>query len=186
MGNFLSPLSPVQPGVVEVKEALGPSQFDLELYRTGERYRGKEGAQGIRGILHINATSPHQSFCYTVERGDGYKHLPPGEYDCEFGFWTHKGVRIKAIRVLGEYSRGNHPESRGRIYFHPANWPHQLEGCIACGLEPSSTGVQKSRDCYVALFEELGGWEQYKPLKLLVHPSRTSLPKGVEPLRVRG
>lgn len=186
MDNLITPESPQKDGVVEHIHVHEPSKFDLEFYRTGETFRGKEGAQGIRGILVTNPTSVHQAYCFTVERGDNYKHLPPGDYDIEFGYWTHKGVRIKAIRVLGEYSRGSHPESRGRIYFHPANWPHQLEGCIACGLEGGKYGVVKSRDCYVGLFTALGGWEHHKAMRLRVHKKGTPLPKGIRRLTVRG
>ena len=47
-------------------------------------------------------------------------------------------------RDLGVTLHG--PSTRTYIYFHAANWPHQLQGCIAPGLElhPDTWGVAKS------------------------------------------
>ena len=159
----------------------GPSQFDLVLYRTGEVYRHPRGAQGIRGKLITNPRSSLMMTFDTLERGDNYKHLPTGEYDCEFAYWSYRYKdqikRVKAIRVLGEYSRGNHPDSRGRIYFHPANWPHQLKGCIAVGLDTSDKGVKGSRDALLTVFDQLGGYTggfDVRPIRLLVRLPTTS------------
>lgn len=164
--------------MIHENDIQGPPLYDLILFRTGETFRHPRGAQGIRGQLIVNPRSPMSFTCHTLERGDGRKHLPEGEYQCEFGYWTtKKGLRIKAIRVLGAYSVGRHEESRGRIYLHPANWPHQLEGCIAVGLSTTPNGIKGSTAALLSVFDHLGGWTNHEsagppgtiePLRLLV------------------
>lgn len=117
--------------------------------RTGEVFRDTEGVEGRRLKITIGDKS-----WPAIERGGRYKWLRPGLYDVEFGYWTSSsGRRYKAIRVLGAYSQG-------RIYIHPANWPRQLTGCIAPGLEASAHGVHKSRPAIVEIFEALGGFRE--------------------------
>jgi len=112
--------------------------------------------EGVRGQLYFDSLSMP-----TIERLRG-KNLPDGWYDCEMGWWTGKqGQRGRAIRVLGDYSEG-------RIYLHPANWPHQVTGCIAVGLTETLYGVGWSQAALGALYLAMGGWEEKKPFRLEV------------------
>jgi hypothetical protein len=132
----------------------------MRLTRTDERIEYEldgESIEGVRGILTIGSVS-----FFTVERGNGYKHLRPDTYDCECAWWTSKaGRRLRAIRILGEYSRG-------RIYIHAANHPHQLEGCIAPGMRIIDHGVEQSWMALTKIFEALGGWEEGRRFTLEV------------------
>lgn len=60
------------------------------------------------------------------------------------------------------------------IMFHPANWPHELKGCIAPGVNyavmRNKQGVTSSRDAFTDLMDELNDNEtwllqvrQYRP-----------------------
>lgn len=142
----------------------------LNLRRTGERFIGRKNAEGIRGTIKTGSL-----MLPTIERGDNYRHLPRGWYDCICDYWVHTAtssngtsviMRIKAIRVLGDYSKGSH--SKPRILIHPANWPDQLEGCIAAGSERSILGVSRARDAILDIFDAIGGWEQDKKIRLYV------------------
>ncbi len=132
----------------------------LTIERTGEVFLDRKGVEGKRlwvtlGPLRVPA----------IERGEGYKWLRPGLYDCELGIWTSsKGTQARAIRVLGSYSRG-------RIYLHPANQPHQLSGCIALGLMMFPFGVLSSRTAVQRLINALGGWHEGFKFKMEVKGS---------------
>ena len=133
---------------------------------------------GRRGLLTIGPS------CWpTVERWDVDTRLTPDRYTCEFGWWTAKnGARSKAIRILLTavqferiYSAERRAElaflgarARGRIYVHPANYPHQLEGCIAPGTGEMEGGVSDSRHALQQIFEALGGWREGEKLDLEV------------------
>ncbi|MBN2270205.1 MAG: hypothetical protein JXN61_06300, partial [Sedimentisphaerales bacterium] len=121
----------------------------IKLKRTNITVRDSKGANGKRGTLTVGKTQYH-----SIERGDGYKYLRPGNYNCELGYWTSSnGVRKEAIRVLGSYSNG-------RIYIHPANWPYQLAGCIAPGTYKLKDGVGNSRKAMRQIFNAIGGFSQ--------------------------
>jgi len=163
----------------------GPSIYDLVLFRSGELVRHARGSLGYRGSLIVNPRSSMMRKFDTLERAENYRHLPLGEYDCEFGYWSHKKknsdeyIRVQAIRVLGEYSRGRFPDSRGRIYIHPANWPFQLTGCIGVGMDVTDNGIKKSRDALLSLFDHLGGWVHHelpnsRKIRLLVRDATFS------------
>jgi hypothetical protein len=145
------------------------------LTRTGEivRYRHEgEIVEGLRGLLVIGPVAFE-----TIERGGDCLRLLPDRYTCEFGWWTSgSGKRAKAIRVLltEEQFRAVYPESerervvrlvgpvraRGRVYLHPANYPHELAGCVAPGLNQIENGVGRSQIALNRIFEALGGWRE--------------------------
>lgn len=145
----------------------------MRLMRTKaiEYTRADKTIRGARGLLVIGAkTWP------TIERL-GVVHLVPGEYECEFAYWTDRnGRRWKAIRVLlaeeqfmRNYGRrSTNDRERGRIYIHAANWPHQLEGCIAPGVDEIENGVGQSRAALWQVFEALGGWKESERVTLEV------------------
>lgn len=132
----------------------------LTIARTGETFTDRRGAEGRRLWVTVGPLS-----LPAIERGDGYKWLRPGVYDVEFGWWTSsRGARARAIRVLGEYSKG-------RIYLHPSNYPHQLQGCIAPGLSQHPFGVVSSQKAIQILCDALGGWREGYRLKMEVKGS---------------
>ena len=137
-------------------------EFDLYLERSNDHIPKYKGANGVRGTLYLPSNS---GTYHTAERLDGYKMLPVGDYHCEFAFWTvlKDGIpiRVKAIRVLGDYSKD-------RIYFHIANWVFQLTGCVAVGLKSSTHGVSYSAAALADIFDALGGWVEGKRLRLRV------------------
>ena len=127
--------------------------------RTGETFTDRKGKQGRRLQVTIGPLS-----LPAIERGDGYVYLRPGIYKAEFGYWTSKsGKKARAIRILGVYD--------DRVYLHPANWPWQLEGCIAPGTSATKTGVANSRDAMDLIFEALGGFELKKRFEIEVRGS---------------
>ena len=139
---------------------------DLFLSRDTATVKDGNGANGRLGFLQVGQLRLH-----TVERMDGYKWLRPGEYECEFRYWTpRKGGKKEAIRVLGSYSKG-------RIYIHPSNYPSQLAGCIAPGVGRNKAGVSDSRTAIKLLFEALGGFSKGRKLSLLVSGV---VPKGMQ------
>lgn len=140
----------------------------IRLHRTGERYvyyHDGERYEGVRGVLTI---SPLMQL-HTVERGDGYVHLRPNHvYELEHAVWRSKsGATARALRVLLTedeyreiYGRPSEGEAeRGRMYIHPANWPHQIAGCIAPGLRRIDEGVGSSRLAMGEIWRYLGGYE---------------------------
>ena len=132
----------------------------LLIERTGETFTDRKGAQGKRLWVTVGPLSVP-----AIERGDGYKWLRPGLYDVEFGWWTSgRGAKARAIRVLGPYSNG-------RIYLHPSNQPHELEGCIAPGLRQYPFGVLNSRTAITRVFHALGGWREGFRFKMEVKGS---------------
>jgi hypothetical protein len=129
---------------------------DLTYVRSNDTF--SDGvANGRRGTVKVGEKS-----WYSIERMDDFKWLRPGEYSCEFGLWTSSsGKKREAIRVLGSYSNG-------RIYFHPANEPQQLAGCIAPGNSINSTGVSSSRVALSEIFTALGGYVAGKKFTLSI------------------
>ena len=149
----------------------------MRLTRVGEPFTAGE-VTGQRGLLVIGPKS-----WPTVERWDVDTKLTPDRYACEFGWWTSRnGMRWKAIRVLLTrdqyekiYSESRREElkwlgdkARGRIYFHSANAPSQLEGCIAPGRVEIEDGVGESRAAMLEVFDSLGGWEEGKRFEMEV------------------
>jgi hypothetical protein len=129
-------------------------------FRSTSTVSDAEGAIGRRGIL-LAGDLGREVVLHTIERADRYKWLRPGIYDCVCAMWGSKHSNAKAIRVLGAYSKG-------RIYIHPSNWPHELTGCVAPGLQMRSDGVGPSRPAMKKLFKAIGGFELGRELKLEV------------------
>jgi len=114
----------------------------------------------------------------TVERWNLDTKLLLGTYACQCAYWTSKiGARRPAIRILltqDQYERiyseerrlqlGTSARARGRIYLHPANHPHELEGCIAPGVEEGAHGVLGSVTALGQIFAAIGGWREHKSL----------------------
>lgn len=133
------------------------------------------GHEGVRGTLYVGPMSlpvvaNAQYALPTAERAD----REDGLYDLEFGYITFKsGKKSRAIRLLGSFSRGAYPNSRGRRYIHAGNYPRQVTGCVLPGLrEWPGKGVSASRPAMDQIFDALGGWRYHKPCgQLLVTES---------------
>lgn len=76
--------------------------------------------------------------------------IPTGVYTLH----PHSGTRWpSAIRIDGAHGRT-------AILFHPANWPSELHGCIACGMnwrfDHQQPAVSMSKKATRLLWERLG------------------------------
>lgn len=148
----------------------------MRLDRTDETfsysYAGKVHV-GQRGMLVLGRLA----FC-TVENYESLK-LSLGEYECEFAMWTaHSGRRAQAIRIIlselqflqiygdeAEKTRRMYGQrAKGRIYIHPANYPHELAGCIAPGIRAGAEGVAHSQRALDQIFASYGGWVEGRRL----------------------
>lgn len=137
--------------------------------------------QGQRGLTTAGTlTFP------TIERlVDGELFLPSGDYACIMSNAksAKTGRLFHVIRLVlsNEQYQSIYPPKRAseliaklgsqalrRIMYHAANWPHQLDGCIAPGLEEIVNGVGKSGAALDLLFQALGGYELGKQLTLTV------------------
>lgn len=63
--------------------------------------------------------------------------INPGDYVAEL----YKSPKAHGLEVPKLEDR----DGRTYIEFHPANWPNQLEGCIAPGRRKDSKGVYQSK-----------------------------------------
>lgn len=109
-------------------------------------------------------TLPDGSFVYTCERP--WVGNKTGESCIPTGIYT---LRKRRSGVVERTTGGEHLEGwevtgvPGRTYImvHPANWPHQLEGCIAPGLGfgllRDSLAVHSSRDAFEKVMAALEG-----------------------------
>lgn len=72
----------------------------------------------------------------------------------------------------------DHGYARYATVLHPANWPRQLNGCIAPGTKRSRAGqemaVMSSQAACTAIFKVLGPWEPGKAHKAIIRTRRGS------------
>jgi len=85
---------------------------------------------GIFGVLSIDG-NPFQ--CFTVENLKD--SIPAGYYSIEFTYSPRFNQILPLIDVPG----------RNAIRIHPANFPGELEGCIAVGDKEEPDAVDDSR-----------------------------------------
>ena len=64
--------------------------------------------------------------------------IPEGTYSALKRFSPHLGMTVVGIDV----------PSRTDIEIHPANWPCQLEGCIAVGESKDNDALDNSRSAF--------------------------------------
>lgn len=104
---------------------------------------------------------------YTVERPwksneKSVSCVPAGRYELEpYSSDKHPDCWALKNEALGVTPYG--PSQRTHCLIHVANFPHEVEGCIAPGMElhPASWGVARSRDAMEKLRVLLGnggGW----------------------------
>jgi hypothetical protein len=99
--------------------------------------------KGTPGILYDEANNP---LCCTIERAK------TGDHPC-IDEGTYIASRYDSPKHGPNTWQLEDVSGRTHIQFHVANWPHQLLGCIAPGLEPAVSadgepGVSSSRIAY--------------------------------------
>ena len=144
------------------------------IVRSGERFEMlHEGAayHGYRseifcGVLEV---------MHAIERADGYVRLPLGLYRAEMTHWVSRsnGKRAQSIVFCERLSGpGELTDAQARVlrmrsrHIHPANWPYQLEGCIAPGLKSYGRGVLRSKKALRRILDTLGGHEEGRSLNI--------------------
>ncbi len=91
------------------------------------------------GELSVNG----ERQCYTLER-DGVQ-IPTGTYKIELTFSPHFHRLMPLLDCAG----------RTGIRIHPANYPKQLEGCIAVGYSYEADTISRSVDAFTDLFPKI-------------------------------
>lgn len=158
MGNFLKNLITGLAGFVH--QAI-PMQIKLgwtyytpltgytkKMKITVERNRKTE--DGIIGQMFLDW---HSFTCYTVE--NLLNEIPAGEYDLEFTFSPKFGRTMPLINVPG----------RAGIRIHWANYPEQLDGCIAVGNKEERDAVDNSLATFSKLWTILN---QQQGIRILI------------------
>lgn len=137
-----------------------------------ELYRFAYFKRGVLGRMVL----PNGAELFTVERPwlnnkPFVSCIPEGDYELE---WDTTG-RIKNVPRLRDVP------NRTQINIHPANYPHELHGCIAPGLDWNVVDgvplVSSSRDASALLMEV---FNVYKGM-----PDRESLGMSIHIARVR-
>ncbi len=102
--------------------------------------RNRTTSDATFGELSIN----DQLVCYTMERNSVI--IPAGTYSVEFTFSPHFHRIMPLLNVPG----------REGIRIHWANYPNELEGCIAVGTQEEIDALDNSKiafDKLMALIE---------------------------------
>ena len=139
-----------------------------------------------------------QRFAYAPDGTFGRIHLPGSQvlFTCERpwrnnqndvscipdGVYTLKKRRSGVVErsSVGDYVEGwevTNVPGRTFIMLHPANWPHELEGCIAPGknyrILEGRNGVTDSRAAFAVLMGALDGQDSWD---LDIRPFRMEYP----------
>ena len=121
--------------------------------------RQKKTTDGIFGFLSID-TDPFN--CFTVENLE--KSIPEGEYDLIID--DSKRFKCKMPHIIvpaRDDLKGGYGLAGIRI--HSANFPSQLEGCIAVGDKIGNDCVDDSRDTFIKLWKII---QDQKDMKITV------------------
>jgi hypothetical protein len=136
----------------------------IYLFRSNVQVTSKDSnnipALGERGFLVVG----NDTF-YAIERikiGQfNCVRMPKGVYMCTMtetkkvgkGFW---------IEGWGQYGHNvpmpGHPDQKAAFMIHAANYPHEVEGCVAPGRTYLDNGVGESNKAMQAIFTFCGGW----------------------------
>lgn len=125
---------------------------------------------GTFGTVYIEGEST--PLCYSVERNWQNNEpfvscIPEGSYDIRV-IHSHKYGDVYCLEneALDVSLQGN--TKRTHILIHPANWPDQLQGCIAFGKEiadfPQGRGVTSSKVAVRRFMKKL----QRKPARIRI------------------
>jgi len=99
---------------------------------------------GIFGVLSIDG---NPFGCFTVENLKDA--IPAGYYSVEFTYSPRFNQTLPLIDVPG----------RTAIRLHPANYPGELEGCIALGDKEEPDAVDDSRVTFNQFYKIIDGQE---------------------------
>ena len=117
------------------------------LTRVGEYAPGRNGETDIGGTMGTLTWGDERDPVRTLERAwldnrRGVSCIPRGSYLCFLAHSPRFGPETPHVEIV---------EGRSHILIHAANWPKQLEGCIALGLEAAADepAVYRSRDAMV-------------------------------------
>ena len=118
----------------------------MSTLKTYRLERELEEGQGIWGVM---TDGDGLSKWYTLENAE--KKIPDGTYE-----------RVRDYYYRGDYETFEvQVEGRDRILVHAANYPHQLEGCIAPGTgrgrKDNELAVWSSRKAHDQYMESLVG-----------------------------
>jgi len=121
--------------------------MDLSLVRTFKH------GEAIIGVLSLDGNRQ----CYTLEHKGG--EVPVGKYKVELTFSPHFHQLMPLLDVPG----------RVGIRIHPANYPKQLEGCIAPGLSFQGDSVNNSNAAFEPLFTKIkDAIEAWQPVTITI------------------
>lgn len=102
--------------------------------------REPSGPDNTFGIMFIDGFF----MCHTLE--NSRKIIPAGNYSIEM----YPSPRFKMIVPLLQNVPG-----RSMIEIHPANWFHELEGCIAPGMLRESNMILQSRVAFGKIMDKI-------------------------------
>lgn len=107
--------------------------------------RKSKTADGIFGVLTFDGFT-----CFTVE--NLAKAIEPRTYTVKFDY-SPRFQRILPHIIVP--SRDQVAGGDAGIRIHPANFPHELEGCIAVGDKLGENCVEDSRDTFAKFLQAL-------------------------------
>jgi hypothetical protein len=111
--------------------------------------RKRKTADGIFGVMLLDF---NPFTCFTVENLS--KSIPAGIYDLGIDYSPHFNRLMPHIRVPDRDKAANGGDAGIRI--HWANYPSQLEGCIAVGDKEEPDAVDDSIATFNQLFKLIG------------------------------
>jgi hypothetical protein len=100
-------------------------------------------AMATTDALFGDLTFNGERICFTMERTA--VAIPEGVYNAHLEMSPHFGFQTPHIDVL----------QRTYIEIHPANYPSQLEGCVAVGLAIDGDALDNSRQAFDSLVSVL-------------------------------
>jgi hypothetical protein len=101
--------------------------------------RKSKSIDGIFGVLTLDWIPPNPFTCVTLE--NLAKSIPAGFYEIDFNYSPHFNRIMPHILVP---SRDNMVGGDAHIRLHWANFPAQLEGCIAVGTMVDGDSIDQS------------------------------------------
>lgn len=101
--------------------------------------RKSKTEDGIFGVLTLDWTPPNPFTCVTLENLQ--KSIPAGLYEVDFNYSPHFNRVMPHILVPGRDALAG---GDAGIRFHWANFPAQLEGCIALGTNVDGDSIDQS------------------------------------------
>ena len=120
--------------------------------------RTRKTADGILGALVIEGLLTE----VTVENLE--YAIPAGIYDLDIDKSPKLGIFTPHLRVP---SRDTEAGGDAGIRVHPANYPHELRGCIAVGTEAEANAVDHSRTAFARLMTVLMATDEPLTIEVL-------------------